>query len=102
MRRRVERALLAIAFGAALAALAYAALRLAEISLFPEPDPAIVIWSERSRFAWRSLIAAYVGGMGAFGGYALAARSPRAAASWLSPAVLLAAALLSLQGALFP
>lgn len=94
--------LVAIAFGVVLAALAYAALRVVELYRFPDADPAIVIWSDRSRFAWRALIAAYVGGMGAFGGYALAGRSPRVAASWLPTAVLVAAVVLALQGVLQP
>jgi hypothetical protein len=92
----------AIAFGCVLAALAYAALRVVEAYRFPQADPAIVIWSERSSFAWRALIAAYVGGMGVFGGWALAARSARAAASLLPTAVLVAAFLFALQGALWP
>lgn len=102
MRPRGERALVAIAFGCVLAALAYAALRVAEAYRFPEADPAIVIWSDRSRFAWRALIAVYVGGMGAFGGYALVARSARRAASLLPGAVLVAAVLFALQAALWP
>jgi hypothetical protein len=92
----------ALAFGSVLAVLAYAALRVLEITLFPEPDPAIVIWSDRSRFVWRALIAAYLGGMGVFGGYALGGRSARAAASLLPTVVLGAAVLLALQGALWP
>lgn len=102
MRPRGERALVAIAFGVVLAALAYAALRVLEVALFPEADPAIVIWSDRSRFVWRALIAVYLGGMGAFGGYALGGRSARVAASLLPSVVLVGAGLLALQGALRP
>ncbi len=102
MRPRGERLLVGIAFGCVLAALAYAALRIVEVHRFPEADPAIVIWSDRSRFAWRALIAAYVGGMGAFGGHALARHSARAAASLLPASVLVAAVVLALQGALWP
>ncbi|UQA61997.1 hypothetical protein [Polyangium aurulentum] len=102
MRPRGERALVAFAFGVVVAALAYAALRVLEAALFPEADPAIVIWSDRSRFVWRALIATYLGGMGAFGGYALGGRSARAAASLLPPVVLVGATLLALQGALWP
>jgi hypothetical protein len=99
---RAERLLLALAAACAAAVIAYAAVRSVEAALFPEPNPAIVIWSERSGFLWRSAIALYIGGMGAFGAYALAARSPSAAARWLVRAVLLAAIAIVAQGALLP
>ena len=94
--------LVAIAFGFVGAALAYVALRLVEVVWFPEADPRIVIWSERSRFGWRALLAAYVGGAVAFGGHALASRSIEAAAVWLGRVSLAAALGLTLQGALVP
>ena len=99
---RAERSLIALAAFAATTALGYAAVRVIELALFPEPNPAVVIWSERSGFLWRSAIALYIGGMGAFGGYALAARSPASAARWLARAVLIAAAAILAQGALLP
>ncbi len=97
-----RRLLVALAFGFAGSAFAYVALRLVEAVWFPEADPAIVIWSDRSRFAWRALIAAYVGGAAVFGGHALASRSIEAAAVWLERASIAAALALALQGALVP
>jgi hypothetical protein len=99
---RAERLLVALAAFCIAATLGYAAVRALELALFPEPNPAVIIWSERSGFLWRSAIALYIGGMGAFGGYALAARSPALAARWLARAVLLAAAAILAQGALLP
>ncbi|MDC3954711.1 hypothetical protein [Polyangium jinanense] len=97
-----RRLLVALAFGFAGAALAYVALRLIESVWFPEPDPAIVIWSDRSRFVWRALLAAYAGGAAIFGGHALATRSIEAAAVWLGRVSVAAALALALQGALVP
>ena len=93
---------MALAFGCAAAVLAYAAQRAFERAVFPEPNPAILIWSERSSFVWRSVIAVYAGGLGAFGGYALAARAPRLAVRALSATIAIATAALTLQGALAP
>ncbi|MDI1443370.1 hypothetical protein [Polyangium sp. 6x1] len=97
-----RRLFVALAFGFAGATLAYVALRLIESLWFPEPDPAIVIWSDRSRFVWRGLIAAYAGGAAIFGGHALASRSFEAAAVWLGRVAFAAAIALALQGALVP
>jgi len=99
---RFRRALVALSFGFVSVVLAYVALRVAERAFFPEPDPAIVIWSERSRFGWRALLAIYLGGAAVFGGHALASRALDRAASWLFRLVILAAAALALQGTLLP
>lgn len=102
MRPRLERLLLGFALGCAAALVAYTALRLLERAFFPEPDPAIVIWSDRSRFLWRALIATYVGGAATFGGYALASRSRRTASDWLARAIALAVVAVLVQGVLWP
>ena len=99
---RAERLLVAIAFAFAAAVLGYVFVRAVQAAFFPEPSPVVVVWSERSGFVWRSALAIYIGGMGAFGGYALAARAPEACARWLSRGVLAAAIAIALQGALLP
>lgn len=99
---RAERLLIALGFAFAAAALGYAAVRAVEAALFPEPSPAVIVWSERSGFLWRAALALYIGGMGAFGGYALAARSLETSARWLPRSIALAAAAIALQGALLP
>lgn len=99
---KAERLLIAIGLAFVTAAIGYAAVRAISLALFPEPNPAVIIWSERSAFVWRAAIAAYIGGMGAFGGYALAARSPEAASLWLTRGAVAAAAVIALQAALLP
>ncbi len=88
------RLLAAIAGGAALAMIAYAAQRVVERAFFPEPNPAVLIWSDRSAFVWRALFSIYFGGLGTFGAYLLAGRREGAELRWL-PA-LIGAALLAL------
>ena len=105
MRRQAPREdalLVGIAAGAAAAVLAYAAIRMLERALFPEPNPAMLIWADHSPFTWRAAMALYLGGAGAFGGYALATRSARAAARGLLAATVAALAALVVQGALWP
>ena len=99
---RAERLLLGIACGGPAAVIAYALMRGAERAFFLEPNPAMLIWSEQSPFVWRALIAIHAGAMAAFGGYALAARSPQAAARWISTTVALATLALTAQAVLAP
>lgn len=102
MGMRPKRLFFALAFGFVATAFAYVVLRLAEAAFFPEADPAIIIWSERSRYGWRVLLASYLGGAAVFGGYALAGRAAHQASRVLFVLVALAALLLFLQGMLVP
>lgn len=86
-----------LAWGLAVAVLAYAAVRLVDVVLFPEPNPVVVIWTDRSRFLWRALIATYLGGAAVFGGLAMASRSPERLPIWLERVILWAGACLILQ-----
>jgi hypothetical protein len=94
--------ILGVAAGAAVTVVAYAFLRVIERLLFAEPNPAMLLWADPSPFVWRSVTALYLGGAGAFGGYALASRSARAAGRGLLAAVTAAVAAILVQGALFP
>jgi len=78
--RTLPRLAASAAVGAATVVLAYAVLRTVERALLPEPNPAIVIWSERSAFAWRAAVSLWLGGLGSIGGWALARRSLEPAA----------------------
>jgi hypothetical protein len=100
--QRPERLLVALAGAGATAVIAYAAVRVLERVFLPEPNPVTLIWSERSGFLWRSLIALYCGGMSGFGGYALASSAPRASARWLRIAIGGAAVAIMLQAAIAP
>jgi len=100
--RGIRRALYGLAFGLAAAALAYVLLRLVESVFFPEPNPVVVIWTDRSRFGWRAMLAGYLGGAAVFGGHALAGRDAEAASLWLFRLVILGAVSLFLQGVFVP
>jgi hypothetical protein len=100
--RRPEALLVGAAIGASTAVFAYAAIRGLERVLFQEPNPAMLIWSDHSPFAWRAAIALYLGGAAVFGGFAAARRAGPAAARGLLVSVALAAAAIVLQGALLP
>lgn len=93
---------MALASGAAVMALAYVALRVVEVAVFPRLNPAAIVWSERSALPWRLIVAAYVGGMGALGGAAWAERDARGAARCVGRALVLAAAAVALVGAVWP
>jgi hypothetical protein len=97
-----ERLLLAIAFGAAIAVIAYALVRGVERAFFPEPNPALLIWSDRSPLVWRVVSSLYLGGAGIFGGYALGARGATSAARWLKVSIAIATAAIVLQAVLAP
>lgn len=91
------RVAIGLAWGLAVTVLAYVAVRLVDVVLFPEPNPIVVIWTDRSRFLWRVLIAIYLGGAAVFSGTAMAARSPEHVPIWLERMILWAGACLILQ-----
>ena len=98
--RASERILIAVVSGGAAAILAYAILRGVERAFFAEPNPALLIWSDRSAFLWRVQESLYAGGLGAFGGYAIAARGIRV--RWLGAAMATAVSALVLQTLIAP
>jgi hypothetical protein len=75
----------------------YALLRGLQLVLFPEPNPATVIWSAHAGYFWRAWIVSYVGGMLAMIAWGAAGKSPERVARWLARAVLVAGALLAVQ-----
>jgi hypothetical protein len=99
---RKEALLVGVAMGAVASVLAYAAVRAIEASLFVEPNPATIIWSERSAFVWRAAIALYLGGACTFAGFVAARRSGELAARALFALVSVAVFAILLQGALWP
>lgn len=98
----VWRLCIALVFGLCVANLAYAAVRILDVVLFPEPNPVVVIWTDRSRFVWRAAIALYLGGASVFGGYRLALQTSPAFFSWLERSILVAGAGLLLQAIFAP
>ena len=61
-----ERLGIALACGCTGAALLYSILRIVQAVMMPEPDPALVLWSEHSGFFWRAWTCAYAAGTIAF------------------------------------
>lgn len=88
--------------GCVTAVILYALLRGLQLILFSEPNPATVIWSAHAGYFWRVLIASYAGGMAAILTWLAADRAEERVARVLPAAVLIAAALILLQGLLLP
>jgi len=93
---------IAIAWGLVISVGMYAVTRSVQRFVFPEPEPATVMWSAHAGFFWRVWTVIYAGGFAAFVAW-LAARGHRlAAARALAPAIVVAAALLALQTTFLP
>lgn len=80
----------------------YPILRVAQAIVFPEPDPAHVLWSEHAGFFWRGWTVFYVGGMGGFLAWLSATRAAHRLSRLLAWAIPVAAALLTAQALFFP
>lgn len=96
------RAGLAVVAACTTAAGLYAIVRVAQSLIFPEPNPALVIWSEHAGFFWRALTVGYVGGMAAFLAWMASAHHAARVAALLARALPIAAALLTAQALLVP
>jgi hypothetical protein len=80
----------------------YAVLRIVQYYLFPDPNPAMVIWSAHAGYFWRIWTVAYAGGMAGMAAFAAASRDPARVARALLPALTVAALLIAAQGTLVP
>ena len=96
------RAGLAVVATCVTALVLYAGLRVGQKVLFPEPDPALVLWSEHAGYFWRAWTALYVGGMGGFVAYVASARHAARTARALATAVVAGVLLVAAQGVLVP
>ena len=99
---RTVRAALAVVAGCTTAIALYALLRIAQKLLFPEPDPALVLWSEHAGFFWRAWTAAYVGGTGGFVAWIASGRDAAKTARVLASSIVVSALLVAAQGVLVP
>lgn len=91
--RRPELALTAIVCVSSIAA-TYAILRVIQWRIYPEPDPALIVWSTRIAMFWRAGIGLYVAAMIAIPTYLFARRDVARMARivmWLVPAFALIA-----------
>jgi hypothetical protein len=94
--------MMAIAWGIVIAVASYAVVRAIAFFVYPEPNPAGLVWSTHSGYFWRIWTVGYAGGIGSFVAYLLIRPRHAAAARALGPALVVASALLVLQAALFP
>ena len=103
MRRDVAiPAAVALAWGMAAAVGAYAIVRTVQFFVYPDPNPATLVWSAHAGFFWRSWTCAYAGAIAGFVAYVPTKRHLEASVRALGPAVAAVAILLALQTAVFP
>ena len=95
-----QRAAVAAIAGCIAAVFFYALLRGIQLALFPEANPATVIWSAHAGYFWRIWIVVYLAGMTGFLTYL--PRDPGSVARFLVPGVTVAAVAIVLQAALAP
>jgi hypothetical protein len=93
---------LAACWGCVVAVGAYAVVRSVQFFIYPDPNPATLVWSAHAGFFWRSWTCAYAGGIAAFVAYVFTRSRLDGSARALGPAVLVAAGLLALQVAVMP
>jgi hypothetical protein len=80
----------------------YAALRLVQARLFPEADPATIIWSAHAGYFWRCWTAGYAGALVGFLAYGAAERHATSVARWLLRMLPPTVVLIVAQGLLVP
>jgi hypothetical protein len=93
---------LALAWGACVSVAAYGIVRGIQFFLYPDPNPATLVWSAHAGFFWRCWTCAYAGALAAFIALVGAQQSPARTARSLVGAVAVAGAILALQTAVFP
>lgn len=95
------RAAIAAAIGLAAAPAAYAWVRTLEAMMFPRENPLSIVAATQSGFFARCGVAAFVGGMGVFAGWALSAEPARGARA-LAVTVIVSSAALAIQMGVAP
>jgi hypothetical protein len=93
---------ISVAWGLVVAVGAYAVARAIQKVLYPDPNPAALVWSAHAGFFWRVWTVAYLGGVAAFVTFVLARGHTIVAARALAPAIAVAASLLVLQSVFLP
>jgi hypothetical protein len=92
----------AACWGLVVAVGAYAVVRAIQFFLYPDPNPATLVWSAHAGFFWRCWTCAYAGGIASFIAYLFVRGNPAKAVRTLAPAIAITAALLALQTAILP
>jgi hypothetical protein len=94
--------IVAFLWGCVVAVFAYGALRGVQFVLFPEANPATVVWSAHAGYFWRVWCVLYAGGAAAFVAYVLARRDAERAARALLPGLAVASAIIIVQATFLP
>ncbi len=102
MKGDVLAASIAVAWGASISVVAYGVVRGIQFFLYPDPNPATLVWSAHAGFFWRCWTCAYAGALATVIAFVLSRKSPERAARGLVAAVTVAAVVLSAQVAVFP
>jgi hypothetical protein len=80
----------------------YGVLRVVQSRMFPDANPATVIWSAHAGYFWRCWTVSYAGLMVGFLAYAAARRHPDGVVRALVHGLTVAIAVIVLQGVLVP
>jgi hypothetical protein len=81
---------------------AYAVVRGIQFFLYPDPNPATLVWSAHAGFFWRCWTCAYAGGLAAFVAFLFTQQRFDRSVAALAPAIAVAAVLLAVQVIIFP
>ena len=92
----------AFGWGCAVSVAAYAVVRAIQFFLYPDPNPATLVWSAHAGYFWRAWTVGYAGGIAAFVAFLIVRGRPEPAVRALGPAIAVATALLLLQVAFLP
>ena len=84
------------------AVLFYGVLRIIQWRLFPDPNPAHVIWSAHAGYFWRCWTVSYAGLLVGFLGYGASKERPAEVARALLTALTVATVVIVAQGLLVP
>jgi hypothetical protein len=95
-------AALGLAWGMTVATAAYAVVRSIQFFVYPDPNPATLVWSAHAGFFWRCWTCGYAGGIAAVIAFLVSQHAPAKSARMFSRAVVVAAILMALQVAFFP
>jgi hypothetical protein len=80
----------------------YAFVRAVQLELFPEANPATIIWSAHAGYFWRIWIVLYASGVVAFLVFRFSREHSEKLAKWLKNGVIVAAIAILIQGIFLP
>jgi hypothetical protein len=89
-------------WGCVVATGAYAIVRAIQFFVYPDPNPATLVWSAHAGFFWRCWTCAYAGGIASFVAYLATRARFDVSVRFLGPAIVIAAALLAIQVTAWP